>query len=130
MLVGSFSVNSAAYAGFYWGVQYNGDTATNYNGYGANGHSRTYTGISHGTATYGEVFAPTRAMIFNYTSATKRKWSLSETPWNNSTTTWATTSAIMYSIWNSTSAITSINLADLSGNLFVSGTTVNLYGLP
>jgi hypothetical protein len=79
-----------------------------------------------GSGNTANTFSNTSVYITNYAGSTAKSISIDTVSENNATTTW---SAIYATLWNQTSAITSIGFtATSSGNLVV-GSTISLYGI-
>lgn len=114
-------------------IQVNNDTGTNYSetymhGDGSSASSSRITnnnGMNNGlsSSSSGSEYSINMNNFFNYTNTTSYKTVLSTIhaatngPWLN------------VSVWRNTSAITSIKIANQSGNNFGTGSTFTLYGI-
>lgn len=119
-------------------VNFNGDTGNNYSVkilYGdgtsagstsssARGNIKNDGGAVDSSYT-GSVFASSIIYIPNYAGSNYKSVSIDGVPENNATTTYMSLTA---GLWNSTSAITSIELTLYSGN-FTQYSTASLYGI-
>lgn len=116
----------------------NGDTAGNYSDLRLAGtgsatdwgkqSAKTNLDNSQGetSAMTANTFASHQMYIPNYTAAVYKSASTDTTTENNATLSYATLAA---NIWNSTSAITSINFFYGDGSSFVTNSTFYLYGI-
>jgi len=109
------------------GLQFNGDTASNYSITGMYGNGTTATSTRESSQTRARVGALGTDIgnsifdVMNYANSTTNKTVLNR----SNSAGWVAYAKV--GLWRSTSAITSIVV--LSGNNFNSGTTFNLYGV-
>jgi hypothetical protein len=133
LVIVSFAANTAVNANG-MGIRFNSDTATNYSKtylYGdgtsavtGRGTNQTNISISNLPISSTGVFATTITNIQNYSNTTTYKTVLSRGGGANTGNL-----AIVYiGLWRSTSAISTIDLINDSGN-FITGSTFNLYGI-
>ena len=119
------------------GLQFNGDTGSNYKylqlgGTGASTFSNSGTnafqfgGQLTGASATSNTFGNGEIYIPNYTSANYKSASADSVTENNGTTA---NQNLVANLWQSTSAITSIKLYDLGGTNFVQYSTFYLYGI-
>ena len=119
------------------GIQFNGDTGSNYKylqlgGNGASTFSNSGTtafqfgGQLTGASATSNTFGNGEIYIPNYTSANYKSASADSVTENNGTTA---NQNLVANLWQSTSAITSIKLYDLGGTNFVQYSTFTLYGV-
>jgi len=112
------------------GVQFNGDTASNYSatylwGQGTVANSGRETSAASAFAFYGSAasgFAQVIIQVMNYNNATTYKSFISRE------TDAAVETLVVVGLWRSTAAITSLVLLRRSGN-FATGSTFTLYGI-
>lgn len=112
------------------GIQFNGDTASNYSatymwGNGTSGLSGRETSAASAFAFYGSAasgFATSIIQVMNYSNATTYKTFLGRE------TDAAVETLAVVGLWRSTAAITSLVLLRRSGN-FAAGSTFTLYGI-
>jgi hypothetical protein len=110
-------------------VQYNGDTGSNYSNiyvYGSGTSAISGTNTSQTQANFGYVnatYGTSICQIQNYANTTTYKTYLAR--WNNTDVLVAAS----VSLWRSTAAITSILVGCGSGNSFITGTSITLYGI-
>ena len=84
-----------------------------------------YVGYIPAASATGSVFGNGSIYIPNYTAATNKSLSCDSVTENNGTTAWQFFNA---AFWNSTSAITQINIYSANGN-FVQHSSASLYGI-
>jgi len=112
------------------GIQFNGDTASNYSstyvwGQGTNVYSGRETSAASAFAFYAAAasgFATAIIQVMNYSNATTHKTLLGRESDS------AVEAMALVSLWRSTAAITSMVLLRRSGN-FATGSTFTLYGI-
>lgn len=110
-------------------VQYNADTSSNYSNlymYGSGSSAISGTNTTQTQANFGYVnatYGTSICQIQNYANSNVYKTFLGK--WNNTDVLVAAS----VSTWRSTSAITSILVGCGSGNSFITGTSITLYGI-
>lgn len=112
------------------GIQFNGDTASNYSamyfwGQGTNAYSALETGAASAFAFYAASasgFATSIIQVMNYSNATTHKTFLGREADSS------VESMAIFGLWRSTAAITSMVLLRRSGN-FAASSTFTLYGI-
>jgi hypothetical protein len=133
LIILSFAANTAINANG-MGIRFNSDTATNYSktylysdgtsAVSGRGSNQTNISISNLPISSTGVFAATITNIQNYSNATTYKTVISRGGGGNTGNL-----VIGYvGTWRSTSAISTIDLINDSGN-FITGSTFNLYGI-
>jgi hypothetical protein len=85
--------------------------------------NRTYVPAASSTAS---TFGNAEIYIPNYAGATNKSMSVDSVEENNATTAYMSMQAVL---WSSTAAITSLNIAPVSGTTFVQYSTAYLYGV-
>jgi len=119
------------------GIQFNGDTGSNYKylQLGGNGSSTfsnsgttafQFGGQLTGASATGNTFSNGEIYIPNYTSSNYKSTSADSVTENNATTA---NQNLVANLWQSTSAITSIKLYDLGSTNFVQYSEFTLYGV-
>ena len=117
----------------YTRIRFNSDTGSNYSRtyLGGNGSS-AYSGRDsnatsyidgYAEATASGIYSPTIYNIQNYSNTTTYKTILSKGESANSG------AGAIVGLWRNTAAITSINISNLNGNSFDTGSTFTLYGI-
>ena len=137
-VVYSARVSAASVAPDGLGVQFNGDTASNYkynqlygtgnSGVGSNAGTTAFQfgGQLTGASATGNTFGNGELYIPNYTSSNYKTSSCDSATENNSG---QANVNLVANVWQSTAAITSIKLYDLGSTNFVTGSTFTLYGV-
>jgi hypothetical protein len=119
------------------GIQFNGDTASNYRylqlygvGNSANTNSGTaafqFGGQLTGSSATASTFGNGEFNIPNYTSSNYKASSSDNATENNAV---GANLNFISNLWQSTAAITSIKLYDLGSTIFVTNSTFTLYGV-
>ena len=116
--------------GYYFGLQFNGDTATNYSdtsiyGTGSSALSTREASVTRIIAGWTSLSAPTTLVcnIQNYSNTTTYKTALMRNA--NS----AYREGAWVGLWRSTAAINSITVTSESTSSFLTGSTLTLYGI-
>lgn len=110
---GSTSGNSSR------GLEGNGATSYSYNN-----STYIYAGAANGATTTSNTFSSHSFYVPNYAGSTNKSVSIDTGSENNATTAYA---SIQAALWSNNSAITSFTI--LTNDLFVSGSTISLYGI-
>jgi hypothetical protein len=113
-----------------WGMQFNGDTATNYSrtilygtGSGTAGSTRTTNQTNINTGFLTTNGSPNIINILNYSNTTTYKTTIQRGGDASDST------SLGAGIWRSTAAINSIKMYSDGGSYIASGTTLTLYGI-
>lgn len=118
-----FNGNATSYADRYL-LGYGSDAGSGISPYGT---TRIYVGAGMaGANATASTFGNTEVTIPNYSGSTNKPVSADGVSENNGTNSYQVFSA---GIWNSTAAITSIQISNPGSSSFVSGCTFTLYGL-
>jgi hypothetical protein len=87
--------------------------------------TRVYSGVNNWGDSTANTFANFSIYIPNYAGSTNKSVSIDQVTENNATLSWQ---SIIAALWSNTSAITSVNFLQVSGNIDA-GTTISLYGI-
>lgn len=79
--------------------------------------------------TTANTFSNSSLYFSNYTSAQNKSVSIDTVTESNSSSSFFGSQAIVSGTWANTNAITSLNLVSATGNSFVAGSTISLYGI-
>lgn len=135
-LVGSVRTNQNNYAGNVR-LRFNGATSDTNHSYrllytsenSVLSTSNSYILISpvNGATSTSDTFSSFEAYLPNYAGSTNKSVSSIGFQENNSSTQWIV--YVAAGLWSNTAAVSSLTLAELSGNNFVSGSNFYLYGI-
>lgn len=140
LLVVTYARSSAALTGAFVNIQFNGDTAANYDRQQLNGSATTvvtseqfaqtamFTGAMPANTAGANLFGVTLTFIPHYAGSANNKIGLSMSSTKIGTASTNLQTYLAAGFWRSNAAITRVNLIPTTGN-FMAGTRVSVYGI-